>query len=188
MDLSPQRVRHEIDSLFASVLDAFGASGVSSLALSADLCLDYYSTVERLKTMEETRCLLVRLSSYSAKVVDHRNLHVPEWKVLDIKDYVARHYQQSLSVQEVAESLRISASYLSKLAKRYLQASFVDYLTEYRLERARDLLGTTSLMTYEIAEKVGYPDARYFSSIFKKRLGTTPSEYRNGCRRDESGA
>ena len=174
MELSPQRVRHEIDSLFASILDAFGALGVSSLAVSADLCLDYYSTVERLKTMEETRCLLVRLSSYSAKVVDLRNLHVPEWKVLDIKDYVARHYQQSLSVQKVAEGLHISASYLSKLAKRYLHASFVDYLTDYRLECARDLLGTTSLMTYEIAEKVGYPDARYFSSIFKKRLRHDP--------------
>jgi two-component system response regulator YesN len=188
MDLSPQRVRHEIHSLFASILDAFGALGVSSLAVSADLCMDYYRTVERLRTMEETRGLLGRLSSYSAKVVDLRFLHVPEWKVLDIRDYVARHYQQSLSVQKVAEGLHISASYLSKLAKRYLHASFVDYLTDYRLERARDLLGTTSLMTYEIAEKVGYPDARYFSSIFKKRLGITPSEYRNGCRRGDTGA
>ncbi len=187
MELSPQRVRHEIGSLFASILDAFGALGVSPLTLSADLNIDYYSTVERLKTMEETRCLLDRLSSYSAKVVDLRYLHVPEWKVLDIKDYVARHYQQGLSVQKVAEGLSISSSYLSKLAKRYLHASFVDYLTDYRLERAKDLLGTTSLMTYEIAEKVGYPDARYFSSIFKKRLGVTPSEYRNERRRGKPG-
>jgi two-component system response regulator YesN len=187
MELSPQRVRHEIGSLFASVLDAFGALGVSSLTVSSDLCIDYYSTVERLKTMEKTRSLLNRLSSYSAKVVDLRNLHVPEWKVLDIKDYVARHYSQSLSVQKIAESLSISSSYLSKLAKRYLHASFVDYLTDYRLQRAKDLLGTTGLMTYEIAEKVGYPDARYFSSIFKKRLGMTPSEYRNERRRDKPG-
>jgi two-component system response regulator YesN len=91
-------------------------------------------------------------------------------------------------VQKVAEGLRISASYLSKLAKRYLHASFVDYLTDYRLERAKDLLGTTSLMTYEIAERVGYSDARYFSSIFKKRLGITPSEYRNECRKGTQGA
>jgi two-component system response regulator YesN len=187
MALSPQRVRHEIGSLFASVLDAFGALGVSSLTVSADLCMDYYRTVERLKTMEETRRLLAKLSSYARKVVDLRNLHVPEWKVLDIKDYVARHYPQSLSIQKVADDLSISPSYLSKLAKRYLNASFIDYLTDYRLERAKDLLGMTGLMTYEIAEKVGYPDARYFSSIFKKRLGVTPSEYRNGCRGDKPG-
>lgn len=187
MDLSPQRVRHEIGSLFASVLDAFGALGVSSLTVSEDLCMDYYRTVERLKTIEETRHLLAKLSSYAGKVVDLRNLHVPEWKVLDIKDYVARHYPQSLSIQKVAEALSISSSYLSKLVKRYLGASFVDYLTNYRLERAKDLLGTTGLMTYEIAEKVGYPDARYFSSIFKKRLGVTPSEYRNECRRGKPG-
>ena len=139
MDLSPQRVRHEIGSLFASVLDAFGALGVSSLTVSADLCMDYYSTVERLKTLEETQHLLNRLSSYSKKVVDFRNLHVPEWKVLDIKDYVERHYPEGLSVQRVAENLAISPSYLAKLVKRYLHASFVDYLTDYRLERAKEL-------------------------------------------------
>jgi two-component system response regulator YesN len=187
MDLSPQRVRHELGSLFASVLDAFGALGVSSLTVSTDLCMDYYRTVERLKTMEETRQLLTMLSSYAGKVVDLRSLHVPEWKVLDIKDYVARHYTQSLSIQKVAEALSISPSYLSKLAKRYLHASFMDYLTDYRLERAKDLLGTTSLMTYEISEKAGYPDARYFSSIFRKRTGVTPSEYRNECRKGKPG-
>lgn len=183
MELSPQRVRHEIGTLFASVLDAFGALGVSSLTVSTDLCIDYYNTVEHLKTTEEIRCLLNRLSSYSAKTVDLRNLHDPEWKVLDIKDYVARRYRESLSIQKVANDLSISTSYLSKLAKRYLHTSFVDYLTDYRLERAKELLGTTGLMTYEIAEKVGYPDARYFSSIFKKRLDVTPSEYRSECRR-----
>ena len=186
MELSPQRVRHEIGSLFASVLDAFGALGVSSLAVCSDLGVDYDGAVERLRTMEETRSLLDRLSAYAAKAVDLRNLHVPEWKVLDIKDYVARHYARSLSIQTVADHLCISTSYLSKLAKRYLHASFVDYLTDYRLARAKELLGTTGLMTYEIAEKVGYPDSRYFSSIFRKHLGITPSDYRNTRRRDAS--
>jgi two-component system, response regulator YesN len=183
-ELSPQRVRHEVSSLFAAVLDAFGALGVSSVTVSRDLGIDYDGAVERLKTLEEARGLLDRLSAYAGTVVDLRALHVPEWKALDLKDYVARHYAEVLPVQKVAQDLSISASYLTKLAKRYLGASFVDYLTDYRMERARELLGTTSLMTYEVAEKVGYPDARYFSSLFRKRLGRTPSEYRNERRRD----
>ena len=178
-ELSPQRVRHEISALFAGLLDAFGDLGVSPATVSRDLGIDYDRTVERLRTAEETQDFLTRLSTYAGSVLAQRNIPAPRWKVLDFKAHVARHYgEQSLSVQKVAESLSISASYLSKLIKRHLDTSFVDYLTDFRLARAKELLATTDLMTYEIAEATGYPDAHYFSSIFKKRFGITPSEFR----------
>jgi two-component system response regulator YesN len=186
-ELSPQRVRHEISALFAGILDAFGDLGVSPTTVSQDLGIDYDRTVERLRTVEETQDLLPRLSAYAASVLAQRNIPAPKWKVLDFKAYIARHYgDQNLSVQKVAESLAISASYLSKLIKRHLDTSFVDYLTDFRLARAKELLATTDLMTYEIAEATGYPDAHYFSSIFKKRFGITPSEFREEGRRRQA--
>ena len=185
--LSPQRVRHEIGALFAAILDAFCDLGVSRATVSQDLGTDYDRTVERLRTAEETKDLLTRLSTYVGSVLAHRNLSAPRWKILDFKEHVARHYgEKNLSVQKVAQSLAISASYLSKLIKRHLDTSFVDFLTDFRLARAKELLGTTDLMTYEIAEATGYPDAHYFSSIFKKRFGITPSEFREEARRRQA--
>ncbi len=178
--LSPQRIRHEIDDLFATILDDFGGLGVSSATVARELGIDYYRTVERLRTAEEVQAVLSRLSVFAATALASRNLPLPQWKVLDFKEYLARHYaEEDLHIQKVADSLSISASYLSKLVKRHLNKSFVDYLTEFRLARARELLATTDLMTYEIAEACGYPDARYFSSLFKKHAGITPSEFRN---------
>ena len=177
--ISPQRVRHEIEALFAAVLDALRDLGVSSAAVAQDLHLDTDLAVQRLRTAEEVRALLVRLSSYAGSVLDGRNLPAPEWKVRDFKDYVARHYgERALSVQTIAASLSISASYLSKLVKRHLDRSVVDYLIDYRMERAKELLTTSDLMTYEIAEATGYPDAQYFSTTFKRHIGVTPTEFR----------
>jgi two-component system response regulator YesN len=182
--LSPQRVQHDIGALFAGVLDAFAQLGVSPGTVSRDLGMDYDLVVQRLRTAEEARTLLGKLAAYAGSILDARNLPAPEWKVRDFKDYVARHYgEKSLSVQTVAASLSISASYLSKLVKRHLDRSVIDYLTEYRMERAKELLATSDLMTYEIAEATGYPDARYFSSSFKRHVGVTPTEYRSERRR-----
>ena len=182
--LSPQRIRHEVDTLFDALLDGFCALGVSTTTLSEDLGLEYERSVERLRTAEDVHALLSRLSGYARSVLRMRNLPAPKWKSLDVQEYVARHYvQKELSVQMVADGLSISASYLSKLVKRYMDVSFVEYLTGVRMEKAMELLATTDLMSYEIAEATGYADARYFSALFKKHTGRTPSEYRVERRR-----
>ncbi len=177
--ISAHRVRHEIEALFAAVLDALRDLGVSSSAVAQDLRLDPDLAVQRLRTSEDVTALLVRLATYAGSILDGRNLPAPEWKVRDFKDYVARHYgERALSVQTIAASLSISASYLSKLIKRHLDRSVVDYLIDYRMERAKELLSTSDLMTYEIAEATGYPDAQYFSTVFKRHIGITPTEFR----------
>jgi len=181
--LSAQRIHNEIGAVFSSILDAFAGIGVSAATVSRELGIDYYRRVEDLRDSGDVKAFLSRLSSFAGSVLDSMNHRAPEWKVLDFKEYVARHYGDELSMQKVAEALSISPSYLSKLAKRYLDCSFVDYVTGYRLERAKELLAATDLMTHEIAEKVGYPDSRYFSSLFRKHVGTTPTKYRNDHRR-----
>ncbi len=182
--ISPQRVRHEIEALFASILDALRELGVAPAAVSQDLGLDYDLAVQQLRSSEEVLSLLGRLAAYAGSILGDRNLPAPEWKVRDFKDYVARHYgERALSVQTIAASLSISASYLSKLVKKHLDCSVVDYLVDYRMERAKELLSTSDLMTYEIAEATGYPDAQYFSTVFKRQIGVTPTEFRAQRRR-----
>ena len=178
-DLSPQRVRHEVLALFSRVHDELAGIGVSSAALASKLACDYYRYAEGLDSPETVTTALVRLAEVAAGALEASSLHEPEWKILDFKEYLARHYaDKGLSIGKAAERLSISESYLSKLLRRRLGTSFVDYLSDFRVGRAKELLAASDMMSYEVAEAVGYPDARYFASLFKKRTGLTPSEYR----------
>jgi two-component system, response regulator YesN len=178
--LSPPRIRHEVEALFTAILDLFSERGVSPASLGEGPDAEYDRCVQRLRASEEVEKLLARLAAHAAAVIDKRTLPVPEGKARDVQEYVARHFGESgLSARTIAASLSISESYLAKLVKRYLNRSLVDYITGVRLERARELLGSTDMMMQDIAEATGYPDARYWSSLFKKHLGCTPSDYRN---------
>jgi two-component system, response regulator YesN len=187
-DISPQRMRHEAIALFSRAHDELAGIGVSSTALSAKLAGDYYRFAEGLGTREAVLAALSRLAEVAAATLESSSLHEPEWKVLDFKELVARHYaDKGLSLGKAAERLSISESYLSKLLRRRLGLSFVEYLADYRVGRAKELLSSSDMLSYEIAEAVGYPDARYFASLFKKKTGMTPSEYRASLGRDGEG-
>jgi two-component system response regulator YesN len=92
---------------------------------------------------------------------------------------VENHYQEAdLSLDTVCAELGVSNSYFSSVFKKEAGKSFISYLTEYRMEKARARILETTEKNYEIAENVGYPDANYFSYVFKKQFGVSPSKYR----------
>ncbi|HHV31530.1 MAG TPA: response regulator [Clostridiales bacterium] len=96
------------------------------------------------------------------------------------KQYIAENYQrEDLSVEELSSFLHVSATYFSTVFKRETGMSFVAYLTEVRLQQAVNLLNTTDDKTYVIAQKVGYPEPNYFSYVFKRKFGVSPSKYRS---------
>lgn len=70
--------------------------------------------------------------------------------------------------------------YLSRMFKKELNINFVDYLNELRIKKAKELLMDVKYKTYEVAEAVGISDAHYFSRLFKKYVGITPTEYKDG--------
>lgn len=92
--------------------------------------------------------------------------------------YIEQHYQENLSIKDVCKALLISESYLTKLFKENTNYSFVDYMTNYRIKKACELLKNPGLKIYLIAEQVGYRDQRYFSVLFKKTVGLTPKQFR----------
>ncbi len=94
------------------------------------------------------------------------------------REYVEEHYYENLMLTDVAQKAGISAGYLSTLFQRQLSRGFVDYLNEIRIEHACAYLRQNYLKTYEIAYKVGFRDEKYFSRVFKKIKGLSPSEYR----------
>jgi two-component system, response regulator YesN len=178
-EISPQRVRHEINALFSRARDELAEVGVTPEILSTKLAADYYRLTYALDRPEAIVATIERLAEISASALEPSGYHESEWKVLDFKEHVARHYgENDLSVGKAAKRLSISESYLSKLIRRKLGTSFVDYLAAYRIDRAKELLASSDMRAYEVAEAVGYPDARYFATIFKRRSGLTPAEFR----------
>ena len=96
-------------------------------------------------------------------------------------DYIEKHYARSeLSLQTICDYLSISVSYFSSVFKEYHDETFVEALTRVRVDKAKELFDLTGMKSYEVAEAVGYSDAHYFSAVFKKATGTTPTEYMKG--------
>jgi Response regulator containing CheY-like receiver domain and AraC-type DNA-binding domain len=93
-------------------------------------------------------------------------------------DYIEKNYNKHITLNVLSEQIYISSSYLSRIFANELGKNFVDYLNEVRIEKAKAYLCSDNYKTYEVADMVGIKDAHYFSKIFKKYTGLTPSEYR----------
>lgn len=106
--------------------------------------------------------------------------------IRDAKEYIRANFSQSdLSLNRIAAHIGVSPSYFSSIFKQETGQSFVEYLTQVRMERACELLKCTSYRTSEIGEQVGYNDSHYFSAAFKKAMGQSPKEYKASQTRQE---
>lgn len=114
-------------------------------------------------------------SKIATKQENHEN-HV----VAEAKNFIQKNFGNDISLDELSRILNLSPYYFSKLFKEETGATFMEYLTNLRLEKAKELLKDCNLTMKEICGEVGYSDPNYFSRIFKKNIGMTPTEYREG--------
>ncbi|MFP4977898.1 response regulator [Paenibacillus sp. CN-4] len=99
------------------------------------------------------------------------------------KAYIREHYgEPDISIGKVCKHLHISTGYFSSIFKKEMKMTFVNYLMQIRLEAAKDLLRSTELKAFEIAERIGFADPNYFSFCFRKKYGQSPKEYKNSAR------
>ena len=92
--------------------------------------------------------------------------------------YIEQHYMEDIAVKDIAGYLGYSEAYLCKLFKQSFGHSFVSYLTDYRMQKAEELMRTSRLSIKEIGKTVGYPDPNYFTKVFRRVRGVSPSEFR----------
>ena len=146
--------------------------------LSQLTCLDMVGqsvTTEELKRyLSEILQRAIRLRDRAAGS-QYRNLLKEAVRYID-----ANFRTEDISLNRVAREVNISANYLSAVFSQEMGATFVEYLTARRMEKARELLRTTDLRSGEVAVAVGYKDPHYFSFLFKKTQGCTPRDYRAG--------
>ncbi len=106
--------------------------------------------------------------------------------VVQAKEFIKDHYaEEAFSLDSVSRALGVSNSYLSTIFKKATGNSMVGYLTECRLANAARLLLETDDKSYAIAECVGYSDPNYFSYVFKRRYGLSPTKYRTEHKNEE---
>lgn len=134
--------------------------------------------IEKSDSEEELNSLLEDVAVRIAGKVNNFNNRSIKLILRKAIDYIQEHYSEQVTLNEVAENIYVSTFYISRMFKRELGISFVDYLNDVRIEKAKELLKDVKYKTYEVAEMVGIPDPHYFSKIFKKYSGMTPSEYK----------
>ncbi len=103
--------------------------------------------------------------------------------VEQVKAYVREHYDQALSLNILGDYVHLHPAYLSKLFKEVTGENFLSYVTEVKMEKAAELLENTDQKVYEVMKRVGYQKSQHFSSLFRKKYGMTPKEYRQMKRR-----
>lgn len=133
----------------------------------------------RMVTVDELEEWLQEVCTNLRHVLRHERRDSAARLTEQAKAYIEEHYKESdLSADSLCRCLNVSAAYFSTIFKREVGMSFVAYLTKIRLEHALELLRTTEDKTYIIASRVGYMEPNYFSYVFKKQYGISPSKYR----------
>lgn len=123
------------------------------------------------------------LRSYTGRVLDAlaSGIHPNEAsiRISKVFEYIEGNYMRNITAQNIADYIHISPSYLSKLFKQETGKNLVDWINEYRVTVAKDMIDSCEYKMYEISEKVGFENAHYFTKVFRKYIGMTPTEYMN---------
>ena len=166
-ELSPENTKNMLPSEFMQSFSEVLLSKDKSILTYLEGCFSYQELHQNLQdTLEDY--------FHSA------NTYEPEDSTIFlIKDYISKHYaKESLSIKEIGDHVFLSASYVCTYFKTQTGQTLNQYLTEYRMEKAMQLLGDARYQIADISSKVGYSNGNYFSKSFKKFTGLSPSKYR----------
>ncbi len=110
--------------------------------------------------------------------VNNSRKHELNGLIVKAINYIDENYNKNISLDDVAKEINMSYHYFSKFFKDSMGKNFVDYLTELRIEKSKEMLKNLNISIKEVSFEIGYSDPNYFSKIFKKVTGMTPSDFR----------
>jgi two-component system response regulator YesN len=133
--------------------------------------LEQYDNLESLRIQTEKYLLAI--------AADFRKLSSsPSQIVLEAEKIMQKRFAESLTLHTVAAEVHVTPVWLIKLFKKEKRKTFLEYLTDIRIMKAKEMLGEVKYKIYQISYQVGYKDPVHFSKLFKKQSGCTPKEYR----------
>ncbi len=139
---------------------------------------DYMKTVLDFKSYEELKEWYIRKTAENVRKIAEKEDEKINTTIKDAKAFIDKNYGRDITLEDVSREVFVSPYYLSKLFKDITGSNYIEYITNKRVNAAKKLLKNESLSIKEICAKVGYGDPNYFSRLFKKVEGVTPTEYR----------
>lgn len=192
----------EAGEILRDIFDYAMAGGASSPQTVYDLCMNFAVLVSRcavlsgipygglgggsgfmerlleMKTAGELQEYLEQIVTQTTEKIQKNRMQKQQGTLGKVKEYVEQHYAEDLTLDFLAKKFFMNACYLSQLFKKELGCNFVDFLTGIRITAAKKLILDPELKVYEVGCRTGYNNPRYFSQLFERLTGYTPSEYR----------
>lgn len=143
-------------------------------------------STKKIGYLEIMRCELINILISTVRIIQKKNDFLCDNIEQYITTYVNENYMNHVTLQDIADNLNFSTSYISRHFQKNYGISFKDYLQKVRIEQSCRLLANTKKKIIEIAGLVGYDDIKFFTALFKKNMNMTPREYRRIYRCDSS--
>lgn len=167
-----------IQNVFAFIINAFDDLEINEIDIFGE-SFNPFTEIFKYDTLNEIELWLKECCKNLTDYIISKREDFCKTKILKAKELIKNNFQDpNLSLNIICNSIFISISYFSLIFKKYTDMTFVEYLTNFRIEKAKELLKTTALRSSEIAYNVGYNDPHYFSAAFKKNTGFTPTDFR----------
>lgn len=192
--------KKSIEDIILEIKKSFNVIGSYSYnSILGSFVSNLLKHVEKVRVESELPSLKDLYQNGNLKLKEHTLAEVKDWFIQQFKQlenlmdpdfydychkvqqailYIKKNYKLQITRKDIADYLGISSVYISQLFKKETQRTYLDYLTQYRINMAKDLLLNTEKKVYEIAESVGYTSSQYFSQVFYKETGQTPLDYR----------
>lgn len=176
--LHPEDFRLQVlDVLFSLSKSAIqnGANPKTMMPLQ----IKYAKELHEMETIDEINAWMCHIiNEFMNHVNEAHNTELLK-SVQAVLQFIDEHYFEDIGLDIMAEMVELSPNYLSAIFKQTTGSSFIDYLTDLRMKKAKEKLQQLHLSISEVAQAVGYSSSQYFSRVFKNNVGMTPSAYRN---------
>ncbi len=176
---------YDASIIFLTAYDEFAYARRAIGVRAMDYLLKPVPEAELVATIEEAMSLIDKRPKTQREIAEEHLFEEEKQENIrlsavaeKIRTYIDNHYKEDIALQDVAGAMNYSDAYFCKMFKQCFGKGFIVYLSEYRVEKAKELLADVAANIKDISSEVGYRDSNYFAKVFKRVAGETPTDYR----------
>lgn len=173
---STDYIKYSCYALLGSIL-RFCLEKTADINSIFDSNLDWVSEIKDCKTIVQLQETILKITYYVFDVInENKNTN---HLIKNAVEYIKENYHKDIDLETIAKNIFITPGYLSLLFKQETGVNFLEYLHKYRIQKAKEYFHNKLLKNYEVSRMVGYTNEKYFSQMFKRYTGLTPTQYKD---------